>query len=704
MFSILLCAAALASCGSEGVDSTQGPSAPAARADVMPANEADGTNWPLYGRTFSANHFSPLAQINADNVADLGLVWSYDLPDTGSLYTSPVAVNGILYFAQGYSVLHAFDARTGKLLWKYDPEVWKVAGVKQRAGWGNRGIAYYDGNIYAGTIDGRLIAVDAKTGKLAWETQTTEGPDDGRYITGAPWVFRGKVLIGHGGADFNPVRGYVTAYDATTGKQAWRFHVVPGDPNKPFENDAMEMAAKTWTGEWWKFGGGGTVWNAMAYDPKYNHVYIGTGNGAPWNARVRSPGGGDNLFLASIVALDADTGEYVWHYQTNPGESWDYNSAMDIELATLDIDGQPRDVILHAPKNGFFYVIERGTGKLVSAEKFVAVNWAEKIDLATGRPVENPAARYPDEKGFVMRPGPMGGHNAQPMSFSPVTGLAYIPAQETAHFFTDTGVDRDNWQPTPGGMGYNVAVTFAPPPKPLPERETFLLAWDPIKQAEAWRVPLPVQSGGGIISTAGNLVFAGTSMGRFEAYDARNGKTLWSFDAQTGISSQPVTYSVDGKQYITLLAGYRGIVDPSPWDYRTQRRRVLTFAMGGTEKLPPPPPSVEKQFVDDPEFVVDAAMADRGARLYGAARCTSCHGVALQAGGMAPDLRESAVPLSAEVFAQVINDGMLREQGMPAFPEFSAEDREALRHFIVRTMRAAARGETADLQGGELRH
>ena len=678
--------------------------ATATAADTMLADEADGTNWPLYGRTFSADHFSPLRQIDTGTVGQLGLVWHLDLPDTGSLYTSPVVVDGVIYFAQGYSVLHAVDARTGKLLWKYDPEVWKVAGVKQRAAWGSRGIAWYDGRIYAGTIDGRLIAVDAKTGKLAWETQTTEGPDDGRYITGAPWVFRGKVMIGHGGADFNPVRGYVSAYDAKTGKQVWRFHIVPGDPKKGFENKAMEMAARTWTGEWWKYGGGGTAWNAMAYDPKYNRVYIGTGNGAPWNAKVRSPGGGDNLFLASIVALDADTGEYIWHYQTNPGETWDYNSAMDIELATLAIDGKPRDVILHAPKNGFFYVIDRASGKLVSAEKFVKVNWASHIDLKTGRPVENPAARYPGPEGAVVMPGPMGGHNVQPMSFSPVTGLTYIPAQDTANFYTDAGVDRKNWKPVPGRMGYNVAISFAKPPKPLPKRETFLLAWDAVKQKPAWRVPLPVNSGGGVISTGGNLLFMGGSDGRFVAYDARDGKTLWSFDAQTGMSSEPVTYSVDGRQYVTILAGYRGIVDGSPWDYRTQPRRVLTFAIGGKAALPPAPPPAKKQFMTHPGFVLDNAKADQGEKLYSASRCTSCHGVALQAGGMAPDLRESAVPQSAEVFAQVLHDGILSQQGMPGFAELSPAELEALRHYIVRTSRKAAAGVKEGPHDEELRH
>lgn len=323
-------------------------------AACAPSGQArrDGTDWPGYGG-IDENHYSPLKDINGHNVGRLGLAWYQDIDGGGSSLTAPIAVDGILYYASGYSVVHAVDAATGHELWTYDPQSWKVADQKMRGAWGSRGIAYDNGAVYVGTIDGRLIAINARTGHRLWSTQTI-GKDDERYISGAPWVFNGKVLIGHGGADFAPIRGYVTAYDQKTGKQLWRFYTVPGDPKLGFENKAMAMAAKTWTGEWWKYGGGGTAWNAMAYDPKYNRIYIGVGNGSPWNQKIRSPGGGDNLFLCSIVALDADTGEYVWHYQTNPGETWDFNSAMDMELARLKIDGRERDVLMHAPKNGFF--------------------------------------------------------------------------------------------------------------------------------------------------------------------------------------------------------------------------------------------------------------------------------------------------------------------------------------------------------------
>ena len=349
------------------------------------ADRADGTNWLSYGRSYDESHETPLTQIDAKTVSRLGLINAINLGPSPNGGTVPLAVDGIVYFTMGQSVVRAVDARAGKVLWAFDPKAAEVAGRKLRFGWGARGIAYWRGKIFVGTTDGRLIAIDAKTGGQVWSTQTTKG-DDGRYISGAPRAFDGLIIIGHGGADYSPVRGYVTAYDAETGAQRWRFYLVPGDPAKGFENGAMKMAAKTWTGEWWKYGGGGTAWNAITYDADLDTIYIGTGNGAPWNHKIRSPGGGDNLFLCSIVAVDAKTGRYKWHYQVNPANDWDYNAAMDMTLATLQIDGKPRKVLMQAPKNGFFYVIDRETGKLISAEKFAKVTWASPHRPEDGTP------------------------------------------------------------------------------------------------------------------------------------------------------------------------------------------------------------------------------------------------------------------------------------------------------------------------------
>lgn len=643
---------------------------------------APDVNWASYGGP-DENHYSPLAQINAGNVKQLGLAWYKDINDGGSALSAPIAVDGVVYYASGLSHIRAVDAATGRELWHYDAQTWKVAGHKMRGAWGIRGLAYDKGQIFFGTMDGRLIALNAKTGHPAWQSMTIQ-PDDERYISGPPWVFRGKVIIGHGGADFAPIRGYVTAYDQKTGKQLWRFHTVPGDPAKGFENKAMEMAAKTWNGEWWRYGGGGTVWNAMAYDPRFNRIYIGIGNGSPWNRKIRSPGGGDNLFLCSIVALDADTGEYVWHYQTNPGETWDFNSAMDIELTDMVVNGQKRPVLMHAPKNGFVYVIDRESGKLISAKNIVPVNWAKGIDIATGRPIENPEARYPDGRPAVVYPSPFGAHNIEAMSYNPATGLLYIPTMDQGRVYVDPESGLAGWRHLDGQR--LSTGTGAPPPGVAPDRAatSFLLAWNPATQSEAWRIPMPgIRGGGGTASTAGGLLFAGNAGGTFDAYAAATGKKLWSFNAQTAVMAQPITYRAHGRQYVSVIAGARfasatGL--PREWNYRTQQWRLLTFALGGRARLPRAA-QVETPVLDDPAFAPVAARVAAGNGAF-AQRCSICHGAATVSGGTAPDLAQSPIAMDAASFRAVLHDGLLRERGMPQFEELSDGEIEDLRHYI----------------------
>ncbi len=456
----------------------------------------------------------------------------------GNPVSAPIAVDGVLYVATGYSVVRAVDAASGHELWTYDAQVaaQPAAGIKMRNGWGIRGLAWWDGRLFVGTQDGRLIAIDAKTGREAWSVMTVS-PDDVRFISGPPRVFAGKVVIGHGGADVGVVRGYVTAYDTATGKQLWRFNTVPGDPAKGFEDDTQAMIASTWKGQYWELGGGGTVWNAMTYDPETDTLFIGTGNGGPWNQKTRSPGGGDNLFLCSIVALDAKTGKYKWHYQVNPGETWDYNAAMDMQLADLKIDGRSRKVLMQAPKNGFFYVLDRITGKLISAEPFAKVTWASRIDLVTGRPVETPGARYPNGSTFELWPSPEGAHNWLPMAYSPKTRLVYIPTLEMGATYSDKGIDLARWRWTPGGIndkGVALAIT------PGIIRQSGLLAWDPVRQKAAWRVPTAGLWSGGVMATAGGLVFQGQADGRFVAYDAASGAVRWQFTAQSAVIAPPI--------------------------------------------------------------------------------------------------------------------------------------------------------------------
>jgi quinohemoprotein ethanol dehydrogenase len=644
-----------------------------------------GDDWAAYGGTFGEQHFSPLTAINDGNVAKLGLAWSIDLPP-GNSVAEPLEVDGVLFFTRNYSVVTAVDAKTGKELWVFDPHTPEKAGHKLGVGWGARGIAWWKGKIYVGTQDGRLIAIDAKSGKQVW-SQMTVDPDDWNYITGAPRVFDGKVIIGFGGADVGPARGYVSTYDAETGKLLWRWYAVPGNPAVD-KDETTQIAAKTWKGEWWKLGGGGTVWNAMTYDAETDSILLGTGNGVPWNRRARSEDFGDNLFLCSIVALDAKTGKYKWHYQVNPGESWDYNANMDIALATVTIDGKPRKVAIQAPKNGFLYVVDRETGKLINADKIAKVTWATKIDMETGRPVETPDARYPDGKTFELWPSGSGAHSWVPMAMSPKTGLVYIPVLEKAALYTEKGFDVANWQKhQPLGSGQTAAIVmFAHPKDPLADTSR-LDAWNPATMKRVWSVPTVGAQAGGVVATGGNLVFQGQLDGSFNAYAADSGRKLWSFDAKAPVLGPPITYRVGTVQYVTVQTGWgtsAALVGEAlqkyALDYRSQARRILTFAIGGTKALPSRPQVVVRP-IDDPDYKVDAAAAQRGMIRFGG-HCTQCHGVNAVSGGAAPDLRASAIPLSEEAFNAIVRDGALLPAGMPKFAILDQKTIDDIRQYI----------------------
>jgi quinohemoprotein ethanol dehydrogenase len=671
-----------------------GPANPRSTDAAFLDNSA-GHDWPGPGRTYGEQHFSPLSEVNAQNVTRLGLAWSLDL-DVGNSVTQPIAVNGVLYFVTGTGILHAVDAVRGRQLWSYDARVWEHETDKMRSAWGTRGVTWWNGVVYFGTMDGRLIAVDAASGKQRWSVETTKH-GDGRFITGAPRVFDGKVLIGHGGADWAAIRGYVTCYDVATGKQLWRFYTVPGNPADGFESDAMKMAATTWHGEWWKQGGGGTAWNAMSYDPETHTVFIGTGNGAPWNHKVRSAGQGDNLFLSSIVALDANTGAYKWHYQTNPGENWDYNAAMDMQLANLMIAGVPRKVLMTAPKNGFFYVIDRTNGKLISATPFARITWASGIDLKTGRPNEVAGSRF--ENGpFGMAPGPVGAHSWLPMAYSPQTQFAYIPVIEMEMTLSDGFRKPEEWHRPPflannGADGVDMDESKS-------KGTSALVAVDPVGQKIVWRVPTPTAVSGGVLATAGGLVFQGTVDSRFSAYAAQSGKLLWSFAAGAPVIAPPIAYTVNGRQYVTVLSGSGGSLvlvgdafKDHPIGYREQARRVLTFAIGGRAHLPHAVPYVMRP-VSDPEYTPNPEAAQRGFAYY-AQTCIMCHGRDVSAlGGAAPDLRASPAILSAEAFHAIAKDGALKQFGMPPFRDLSNANIEDIRQYVrMKAHEAGARAK-----------
>lgn len=650
--------------------------------DEKISDETNTAEWLAYGRTHMEQRFSPLSDIDTSTVAGLKVDWYLDLPDDVALVSTPLVVDGVLYFTGTMNRVRAVDATSGKMIWSFDPEVAKHIGKERKPGWmQSRGLSYYNGKIYCATWDGRLIAIDAKTGKEVWTALTVERGQK-MNITGAPKAFAGKVVIGNGGSEAGPSRGYVTAYDAETDKQAWRFYIVPGNPADGFESKAMEMAAGTWTGEWWKYGGGGNAWHGITYDAELHTVYIGTGNGGPWNAKVRSENGGDNLFLSSIVALDPETGAYKWHYQTTPGDNWDYNSNMDIVLATINLGGRNTKVIMHAPKNGFFYVINRETGKLISAKPFVETTWASDVDSITGRPNVMPNARY--EQGSVyITPSPHGAHSWHAMSFNPLTGLAYIPTIHDAVIYDDTKTDLESWRKDPSKGG--IAVSLSTPdslPRPY---EGSLQAWDPKTQSLAWSVPHKELWNAGTLTTAGYLVFEGTALGKFDAYHAATGRLLWSFDAGLGISAPPVTYKINGRQYIALLVGWGGAFagvgnKQLGWEYNKQMRRLIVFSLEGNKTVPPQPPPYYPKPLIDSGFVVDAAKAARGASVYG--KCSGCHGAAVVAKGMAPDLRESPIPINLQTFKAVVHDGVKANMGMPVFDELSDSDLEGLMHFI----------------------
>jgi quinohemoprotein ethanol dehydrogenase len=490
------------------------------------------------------------------------------------------------------------------------------------------------------------------------------------------------VMIGNGGGDFGS-RGYVTAYDQASGKQAWRFYTVPGSPQENQGDPAMEAAAKTWTGEYWKTGTGGTAWNAMIYDPELKRVYVGTGNSGPYDPQVRSPDGGDNLYLVSIVALDAQTGKYLWHYQENPREAWDYKATAPIVATTLEIEGKPRKVLLHAPTNGFFYVLDRQTGKLISAEKTGKVTWADRIDLKSGRPVERPGIRY-EKAGFDMYPGPAGRHNWQAMAYSPQTGLVYMPAQNQGIRFAASTVGAANTAVNPAGA---MSLIDEHPD----DRTGWLLAWDPVRQKKAWEIKLPTFWNGGVLATQGGLVFQGTADGLFSGYDAKSGARVWQFNAGHGFQGAPISYAAQGKQYVAVLSGYGGAAPVGGnnvgWKYGAPRR-LLAFALDGKVKLPP----VEKadtsvKALDDAAITLNEADVKAGAGLF--VTCSLCHGKDAVAGGTAPDLRESAIALDAAAFRAVVHDGALLQNGMPQFEDLSDAELRQLRAYIRARAREA---------------
>jgi quinohemoprotein ethanol dehydrogenase len=542
-------------------------------------NAAKGSEWLTVGQSYSEQRHSPLTQINASNVGQLAMAWSYDVGlGGGKQETTPLFANGILYGITNWSITFAVDARTGKEIWRYEPMADRTMNQpgRQRVCCGivNRGIALYEGKVFVPVIDGRLQALDAATGKLLWSSlaipEIKEGEISAYSLTMAPRAANGKVFIGNAGAEYQPFRGYVTAFDVDNGKELWRFYMTPGDPSKPFENKAMEAAAKTWAGEWWKYGGGGSIWDGMAIDPEANLLYVGTGNGNPWALDIRNEKGSrhDNLYVASILAIDMNNGQLKWHYQCTPGDQWDYDAVQQLTLADLQINGRTRRVLMQANKNGYFYVLDRITGEFISGAPMAPVSWARGLDPKTGRPIINEESYYTSTRGVTVSPVQM--HNTAPMAFNPATGLVYVPIASSGSFsFTAA----ETYTPTPGAQNFGLnlgrgrgggtpAPPLAVPTAYGPTRNVrggILSAWDPVTQTERWFAPGGGQVDGGALSTASNLVFQIVPNGRLVAYSADKGEKLLDIPTgETSGMSAPITYLLDGRQYIAFMGGTGG--------------------------------------------------------------------------------------------------------------------------------------------------
>ncbi|MEO1437848.1 MAG: PQQ-dependent dehydrogenase, methanol/ethanol family [Bacteroidota bacterium] len=656
-------------------------------------------DWLTYGGNYQEDRYSTLDQINKENVKDLDLAWSLNLGTKRGIEATPIVANGIMYLTGPWSIVYAIDARTGTKLWTYDPKVPRNYGEKACCDVVNRGVALYKGKVYSGTLDGRLIALNAEDGSLIWEKLTVDQSKN-YTITGAPRIVKGNVLIGNGGAEYD-ARGYVSAYDAQSGEMAWRFYTVPGNPDEPFENEILAEAAKTWTGEWWNKGGGGTVWDAIVYDPELNLVYIGVGNGTPWDRKHRSPEGGDNWFLSSIVALNADNGKYVWHYQTTPGDTWDYTATQPLILADLEIEGAMRKVIMQAPKNGFFYVIDRENGEYISAGPFTYQNWAKGID-ENGRPIEQDYARYPDPtKNTVISPGPYGGHNWQSMSYNHETRLVYIPTHmiSLGYSFNPTfkfnevggGASGSGWNVSYADKLYKETRWDPEGPNPLAPFGR-LVAYDPVEQKEVWAVRQTSHWNGGVLSTKTGLVFQGDAEGKFTAYDASTGEQMWQADVNSGAIAAPVTYTIDGEQYITLAVGWGGTTGMNrKFTPHVHPGTVFTWKVGGNAEYP-------TKF--DAPMTQLTAQAPQGGpveigtgfNLY-VTYCVQCHGDMVGAGGGAlPDLARSSDGIF-ENYNQIVLEGMLAENGMPAFGDrLTEKDIQHIQDYLKFTAKSFREG------------
>ena len=645
---------------------------------VLAAAAAEPGSWLAHGQTYDELRFPSLNQINRETVGNLGLAWYKNLGSRDRAQSTPLVIDGVMYFTDAWSVAYAVNAATGEEIWRFDPRTDKRS-IRYACCGGaiNRGVAAYKGKIYFATFDARLFALRQDTGEKLWEVDTSHRPSNNPYtITGAPRAVHDKVFIGQSSSEFG-LRGYLSAYNAATGELEWRFFIVPGDPSAPFEHPELAEAAKTWSGEWWKLGGGGTVWNAIVYDADFDQLLVGTGNGAPWPRAIRSPGGGDNHFLSGILALDPHSGRKKWFYQTTPADNWDFNAAQDMALLDTVVDGAMRKVLFQAPKNGFFYVIDRENGELLRAAPYASLNWATHVDMGTGRPVENQAIRYEEEPAWIL-PGNSGAHSWQPMSVDAERGIAYTAVQDISllyslpESFKRTGVyEISKGSISLGvelGPRYRELVAAAPP---QPESKGYLKAFDALAGEVVWAVERATPYNGGVLATAGGVVFQGDGAGQFAAYDTRDGTLVWEHDVY-GDAGSPITYAVDGVQYLAVQVG-RG---RHPYN----DGRLLAFKLGASGEIPPPV-APEVDVPEPPPLTASASEISQGWRLY-SRHCVWCHGLG-PVGTVNADLRMMTAE-THDLFQAIVRGGLYLEKGMDSFADVvTQEEAELIRQFVI---------------------
>ncbi|MEE2776212.1 MAG: PQQ-dependent dehydrogenase, methanol/ethanol family [Acidobacteriota bacterium] len=697
----VLLALVLAACGGSKDSATDANAVGTARASRGPVNDArissaaanEPGSWLSYGMDYREQRFSQLTQITRDNVAQLGLAWHREIGGARErMQGTPLVVDGVMYASNGWSEVYALNARTGDEIWHYDPQTDREF-VKYSCCGGvvNRGVAVYEGKVFVATFDGRLIAIDQASGEEVWDVDTWHPTALGRFnITGAPRAAVGLVFIGQGSSESGHRRGYVTAYNADTGEVAWRFYLVPGDPSQPFEHPELEMAAETWGGEWWKYGGGGTAWNSLVYDEELGNLYIGVGNGAPWPREIRSPGGGDDLFLTAVVAVDAATGEMKWYYQTVPGDNWDYSAAMDIALGEMDLDGVPTKVLLQAPKNGFFYVIDRTNGKLLRAHPYTErIDWATHVDMETGRPIENPETAFENNPQWIY-PANAGAHNWEPMSFDQSKGIMYFYYHDFPNFYglDESFVKTGKYKINPWGLSLGVA--FGPYRQelerhadPQPPSKGYLVAFDPLSGEHLWKNELPSTFNGGVLATTTGVLFQGDGLGMLSAYNSDDGSRIWEFDGYGNFSSSMMTYELDGEQYLA------GMVSGN-LKYDT-RGKLLVFKLGADADYPEPPLR-DLSIPEQPPVTASQETLNRGNALYHQ-HCAICHrglGVASIVATASPDLRRMSAETQAQ-FSVIVRVGTKAQLGMPSFGDMLDEEATMAIKAFVSTEAAEAR-------------